>query len=379
MHPALPTPQRTAGWVLLLAALLLAGPAAAEPLDIDQDHIGPRWLGTNYQDNLGWLVASSGDLNGDGLGDFAVTSPQDEGPVTFDSVVRLFFGRSSGAPGSGQADWANVEIRDGKVGTDAIFQLAFVPDVNGDGNPDIAVALPNAGTAGKAFVLPGGGTAWPVQITSSDSLITWTGYTQTENSDLSAETRPSDITGGDFDDDGLGDVVISSGLFQRVWVHYGVDGLGEYSLESLSTHFEECFEEAPGSNFGSAMASGDFNNDGYDDLAIGGPGCDGGNGQVFVRYGSAAGLSATPDLTLSDGDRLGGALIAGDRRHKRSPRPRAPLRQQPGPGQPPALPRRKQRAGDDSVPGHRRRLLRQALRSDGGDLARCEQPARRSA
>jgi hypothetical protein len=73
--------------------------------------------------------------------------------------------------------------------------------------------------------------------------------------------------------------------------------------------------------FGSSVAAGDFNNDGYDDLAIGIPNKDDGSGQVLVLYGAAAGLSAKgsqiwsqdnlADEPESD-DRFGAALAAGD-------------------------------------------------------------------
>src|SRR5262245_54975983 len=45
----------------------------------------------------------------------------------------------------------------------------------------------------------------------------------------------------------------------------------------------------PDDRFGAAMAFGDFNDDGFDDLAVGVPGEDG-HGAVAVFRGSAAGL-----------------------------------------------------------------------------------------
>jgi len=85
-----------------------------------------------------------------------------------------------------------------------------------------------------------------------------------------------------------------------------------------------------GDFFGRSLAAGDFNGDGFDDLAIGAPGEDLGNvgdaGAVHVLYGVGAGLSPTttpndelwhqdvPGIGSSgeEGDWFGGALAAGD-------------------------------------------------------------------
>jgi hypothetical protein len=82
-----------------------------------------------------------------------------------------------------------------------------------------------------------------------------------------------------------------------------------------------------GDFFGDALASGDFNNDGFADLAVGVPGEDVGlirdAGAVNVLYGSASGLTGTgsqiftqdsPGVPFSaePGDFFGSALAAGD-------------------------------------------------------------------
>ena len=77
--------------------------------------------------------------------------------------------------------------------------------------------------------------------------------------------------------------------------------------------------------FGSALTAGDFNGDGYDDLAVGVPGDNDDEGAVNVIYGSASGLNvkAIPDQLWhqdspnvpqvgESGDRFGNALAAGD-------------------------------------------------------------------
>jgi hypothetical protein len=79
------------------------------------------------------------------------------------------------------------------------------------------------------------------------------------------------------------------------------------------------------SNFGASLAVGDFNDDGFADLAIGAPGHNAGRGGVKVLYGSASGLVRTTGTTnwfvqgansgpgtAEYGDGFGSSLAAGD-------------------------------------------------------------------
>jgi hypothetical protein len=76
-----------------------------------------------------------------------------------------------------------------------------------------------------------------------------------------------------------------------------------------------------GDAFGAAVGSGDFNGDGYSDLAVGAPGESGGAGAVNIVYGSASGLESAGAQQLGQGsssyateagDHFGVALAAGD-------------------------------------------------------------------
>ncbi|MEE2829600.1 MAG: hypothetical protein VX498_10460 [Myxococcota bacterium] len=294
-------------------ALLFPSAAQAEPTALDLDSISRRWLGPQYLDNLGWRIAAPGDLNGDGLADFAVSAPQDDGPLTFNSVVRIYFGRSTGAPSSGYADWADVEVSDGKVGTDAVYQFAFIDDATGDGVGDLLVVEPTAGAAGKVLLYPGSAADWPSSLGAPDAVARWDGYLQEELPELAGETRPSQVAGGDFDGDGLADIVIASELFSALWVDYSDSAFsGTSSLQDLGAPIRLCSDEVLTAQFGAAVVAGDFNGDDFADLAVSAPGCVAGEGRVFVWYGASGGLAAEPDLTLGGRDRLGGSLTVLD-------------------------------------------------------------------
>jgi hypothetical protein len=155
------------------------------------------------------------------------------------------------------------------------------------------------------------------------------------------------LAGSDFNGDGFSDLAISApgetinGLFQAGQVHvmYG----SANGVSAVSPLPDQVFhQDTPGVNqtlegndrFGDALATGDFNGDGFDDLAIGSPfekivigGVEHPQaGVVNILYGSAQGLTAAGDQdfiqgsegiegVVEDFDWFGAALAAGDFDH----------------------------------------------------------------
>src|SRR4051794_13855936 len=118
------------------------------------------------------------------------------------------------------------------------------------------------------------------------------------------------VVGGDFNGDGFTDLAVGAPGQNKVFISYGT--LGPFQILSGS------------GDFGAALAVGDFNNDGRQDLAVGAPqalrtapgGASVAAGAVHVFYGVAAGLSASPQ-TFDQGSLPvvadAGAEEAGDR------------------------------------------------------------------
>jgi hypothetical protein len=143
------------------------------------------------------------------------------------------------------------------------------------------------------------------------------------------------MAAGDFDGDGYDDVVVgvpydNLGATDAGSVHviYG-------SNSGLTDDDDAAFGQATadidgtaetGDHFGAVVAAGDFNCDGYDDVAIGIPGENSDAGAVQIIYGSNAGLSATAgpgnDVfaqgegniaeTAEAGDHFGAVLAVGN-------------------------------------------------------------------
>lgn len=93
---------------------------------------------------------------------------------------------------------------------------------------------------------------------------------------------------GDFDGDGLIDLATADPTGSVVIFRGAHDG-----KETGETHFVP-MEQIPIDD-AAALAAGDFNNDGYDDLAVGSPDWDSARGGVLIILGSDAGLDYGAD------------------------------------------------------------------------------------
>ncbi|MEY9988592.1 hypothetical protein ABIE67_000624 [Streptomyces sp. V4I8] len=134
---------------------------------------------------------------------------------------------------------------------------------------------------------------------------------------------------GDFNGDGFRDVAVSAPVAAvggkaragQIAVMYGsASGLKATSRTLLSQNSTGIPGSAETNDmFGAATAAGDFNGDGYADLAVGTPGEDVGSdadgGAVTIVWGTASGLAGgtnVADPNVSGQDRFGQSLATGD-------------------------------------------------------------------
>jgi hypothetical protein len=249
-------------------------------------------------DNFGWALAA-GDFNHDGFADLAAGAPGEAvGTREFAGAVSVLYGSAGGLSTSGGRLFTQVA---GTVeGGDQFGWALAAGDFNRDGFVDLAAGAPSqsvsgVGGAGAVNVLPGsaGGLT-----TTGARLFTQVGGTA-ERFDIFGFA----LAAGDFNHDGFADLAAAAPLEDiRSTADAGVVSVLPGSAGGLTASGARLFTQVAGlveagDEFGEQLAAGDFNHDGFADLAAAAPLEDVGTvqqaGAVSVVPGAAGGLTAT--------------------------------------------------------------------------------------
>jgi len=273
-------------------------------------------------DNFGASLAAA-DFNDDGFGDLAVGVPaEDDNGILSTGGVEILYGTGTGLQGSSPDDQflkqGTSNLGDTEEEADQLGTVLAAGDFNGDGFADLALgvqgedvgALADAGAVQVVY-----GTAGGLQG-SSPANQEWTeDSTDVDDTAEAFDDFGNALTAADLNGDGVDDLAI--GVFGEDV--NGISSAGAVSilfgtvaggLQATSPADQFLFQgdqgirdaTEVGDNYGSALFGGDFNGDGFGDLAIGVPGetvVDSGDGAVSVLFGGAGGQQAiSPDDLL---------------------------------------------------------------------------------
>jgi hypothetical protein len=283
------------------------------------------------------ISASPRDFDGDGYADLVIGVPYENVSSTTDAgSVSVVYGTSTGLSGIGDEYWVQDYLDGSDSETYEYFGRALaIGDFDGDGYFDLAVGVSyedvgSVNQAGAVNIIYGSASGG---LTTSGNQY----WNQDEESMAGAAEEDDHfgwaLAAGDFDGDGYDDLaigipdedigaVVDAGGVQ---VMYGSAG-GLTAIGNKIWNQEGAAET--GDQYGQAVTAGDFDNDGYDDLAVGVPSEDLGSvanaGAVEIYFGSASGLitrvsndfwhqdrSGVAD-TADEHDRFGSSLTVGD-------------------------------------------------------------------
>ncbi len=286
-------------------------------------------------DNFGASLAS-GDFNGDGYSDLAIGIPhpvQLLGPVG--GRVSIFYGDAGGL--DRDADQIFSQDTDnmldvGELGDQFGLRLA-AGDFNADARTDLAIAVPFERLGGEPGLQHG---CVQVLYGSSSGLSTVNNQIWSQNTAGIADVAEGGdrfgnaLATGDFNGDFVSDLAIGAPFEDNgqtpdegtVHIIFGQASVGLTATGSRQlqrrTKIVAGLPDSTGYQFGSALAAGDTNGDGFDDLAVGLPGDDTSgaidSGSVMLFIGSATG-AFTRFATAIHEDLSGiqGVAQAGDR------------------------------------------------------------------
>lgn len=286
----------------------------------------------------GVLSQPTRDVNDDGFDDLVAGVPyEDNGATTESGGVLVLRGGSSGATGASSTSWdQDTPGVDDSVATyDIAGNVVATGDFNGDGYADVVMGVPGedsaAGAAGAGAINVLYGTSSGLTATVIADLYLDQDSSAVEGNGEDADAFGAALAVADFNGDGYDDLaagVPGEDDEGAVAVIYGGSGGLSASAVVADQRWDQDVADVEGTaevadDFGVALAAGDFDGDGYGDLAIGVPGEDADAGSVNVIYGSTVGLAADGDQvwnqdssgiegSAESGDRFGALLAVGD-------------------------------------------------------------------
>jgi flagellin-like hook-associated protein FlgL len=258
--------------------------------------------GVSAGDSAGEGVSGGGDINGDGLADLIVGALHDDPNGDSSGAAFVVFGKT----GTTAIDLSNVEsgiggfvINGASAGDQAGVTTAYAGDINGDGLDDLLVGAKFAdpggrNDAGASYVVFGKKDTAAIELSNVESGTG--GFVI--NGKVAGDYAASVGTAGDFNGDGLNDILVGAPEADTSGADSGSAYLIFGKNNTSAVELSKVEEGAGGFALNGVSAGhllglhsnggGDINGDGYSDLVIGARGAapnGADSGAAYVVYG----------------------------------------------------------------------------------------------
>jgi hypothetical protein len=211
--------------------------------------------------NFGTSVSRAGDVDGDGICDFAVGSPNYvNSSAVMTGRVTIFSGK----------DGSVIRAINGAADSRFGYALANPGDLDGDGVSDLVVGAPR-------HLDPGGNeTGCVTALSGATGSVIYKVFGDKKHDTFGHSVRS---VSGDIDQDGTNDIIVGAPQNTGSDVGYArtISGATGATLFTFTEHTSDPLTK---SDYGVAVAGGDFDGDGRTDVVIGGSHFNGGDGIV---------------------------------------------------------------------------------------------------
>jgi len=243
------------------------------------------WDGTANGDYFGYSAQGYGDLDDDGFDDFGFGAYGQDENGSYSGSVYIFYGDSTRESGTGDAGDRDLQI----YGAGASAYVGYINshtggDLDGDGFQDLIV--------GERYGVANGNKGAAYVFHGTGTALTGSYETSSGDANITGPSNYSyfgeSVKVTDFNDDGYDDLAVgapsASNYFGVLYIFQGSAATMSGNYTATNDSYADFVGEFGYDYFGRGIDTGDINADGHGDLAVGAYGNDNGGSSAGASY-----------------------------------------------------------------------------------------------